>query len=53
MMHAVFAVRDTCVGAFHLPMFFQNNAAAVRALGDATNCGSTIISGYGTTIIGG
>lgn len=37
MMHAVFAVRDTCVGAFHLPMFFQNNAAAVRALGDAVN----------------
>lgn len=37
MKHAIFAVRDTCVGAYLLPMFFQNRAAAVRALGDAVN----------------
>lgn len=37
MKHAVYSVRDTCVGSFLLPMFFQNNAAAVRALGDAVN----------------
>lgn len=37
MIHGVFAVRDTCVGSFLLPMFFQNRAAAVRALGDAVN----------------
>lgn len=37
MKHAVFSVRDTCVGSFLLPMFFQNNAGAVRALGDAVN----------------
>nr|QJB20106.1 MAG: nonstructural protein [Microvirus sp.] len=33
----IYSVRDTCVGAFLLPMFFQNSAAAVRALGDAVN----------------
>lgn len=37
MIHACFSVRDTCVQAFHLPMFFQNRAGAVRALGDAVN----------------
>lgn len=37
MIHAVFSVRDTCVEAWLLPMFFQNRAAAVRALGDAVN----------------
>lgn len=37
MIHTIFAVRDTCVGSFLLPMFFQNAAAAVRALGDAVN----------------
>lgn len=37
MRHAVFSVRDTCVGSFLLPMFFQNQAAAVRALGDVVN----------------
>ena len=37
MNHSIFAVRDTCVGSFLLPMFFQNRAAAVRALGDAVN----------------
>lgn len=37
MKHGVYAVRDTCVGAFLLPMVFQNNAGAVRALGDAVN----------------
>jgi len=37
MIHECFAVRDTCVGAYNLPMFFQNSAAAVRALGDAVN----------------
>ena len=37
MIHEAFAVRDTCVGAYLLPMFFQNSAAAVRALGDAVN----------------
>lgn len=37
MIHTVFAVRDTCVETFLLPMFFQNRAAAVRALGDAVN----------------
>lgn len=37
MIHNIYAVRDTCVGSFLLPMFFQNDAAAVRALGDATN----------------
>jgi len=37
MRHAVFAVRDTCIGAYNMPMFFQNRAAAVRALGDAVN----------------
>lgn len=37
MKHACFSVRDTCVGAFNLPMFFQNAAGAVRALGDAVN----------------
>ena len=35
--HTVFAVRDTCVGAFLMPWFFQNRAAAVRALGDVVN----------------
>lgn len=35
--HAIFAVRDTCVGAFLMPWFFQNRAAAVRALGDVVN----------------
>lgn len=35
--HAVFSVRDVCVDAYLLPMFFQNRAAAVRALGDAVN----------------
>lgn len=37
MIHECFAVRDTCVGAYNMPMFFQNAAAAVRALGDAVN----------------
>lgn len=37
MRSAVFAVRDTCVGAFLMPMFFPNRAGAVRALGDAVN----------------
>lgn len=37
MIHQCFAVRDTCVGAYNMPMFFQNGAAAVRALGDAVN----------------
>lgn len=37
MIHACFSVRDTCVGAYNMPMFFQNSAAAVRALGDAVN----------------
>lgn len=37
MIHRIFAVRDTCVGSFLLPMFFLNRAAAVRALGDAVN----------------
>ena len=36
-VHAVFAVRDTCVGTFLMPWYFQNAAAAVRALGDAVN----------------
>lgn len=33
----IYGVRDTCVQSFLLPMFFQNNAAATRALGDAVN----------------
>lgn len=33
----VFAVRDVCICAFLLPMFFPNKAGAVRALGDAVN----------------
>lgn len=33
----IFAVRDTCVGAFLMPMFFPNRAGCVRALGDAVN----------------
>lgn len=33
----VFAVRDTCICAFLMPMFFVNSAAATRALGDAVN----------------
>ena len=37
MKHAAFAVRDTCVGSFLMPWFFQNTAGAVRALGDAVN----------------
>lgn len=37
MIHNIFSVRDTCVESFLLPMFFQNSAAAVRALGDAVN----------------
>lgn len=37
MKHGVFAVRDTCIGSFLMPMFFPNNAGAVRALGDAVN----------------
>lgn len=37
MNHAMFAIRDTCVGSFLLPMFFQNRAGAVRAFGDAVN----------------
>jgi hypothetical protein len=37
MKHAVFAVRDTCIGSYNMPMFFQNRAGAVRALGDAVN----------------
>lgn len=37
MLHNVFAVRDVCVNTFLLPMYFQNSAAAVRALGDAVN----------------
>lgn len=37
MKHEIFVIRDTCVGSFLVPMFFQNSAAAVRALGDITN----------------
>ena len=37
MRHGVFAVRDTCVESLMVPMFFQNKAAAVRALADAVN----------------
>lgn len=37
MKHGVFAVRDTCVEAYMLPMYFLNKAAATRALGDAVN----------------
>jgi len=37
MIHRAFAVRDTCVGVWLMPWFFQNSAAAVRALGDAVN----------------
>ena len=37
MKHQVFAVRDTCVASFLLPMYFQNSAGAVRALSDAVN----------------
>lgn len=37
MNHGMFAIRDTCVGSFLVPMFFQNKAAAVRSLGDAVN----------------
>lgn len=37
MKHACFSIRDTCVGSFGIPMFFQNSAAAVRALGDVVN----------------
>lgn len=37
MKHACFAVRDTCIGAYNMPMFFHNSAGAVRALGDAVN----------------
>ncbi len=33
----IYAIRDTCVKAFLLPMYFQNNAAATRAIGDAVN----------------
>lgn len=33
----MFAVRDVCVDCFLIPMFFQNRAACVRALGDAVN----------------
>lgn len=36
-IHAVFVVRDVCVDTYMIPMFFQNRAAAVRALGDAVN----------------
>lgn len=37
MKHGVYATRDTCVGSFLLPMYFQNDAGAVRALGDVVN----------------
>ena len=37
MRHACFSIRDTCVGVFGMPMFFQNSAGAVRALGDVVN----------------
>lgn len=37
MIHNAYAVRDVCVDTFLLPMFFQNHAGAVRALGDAVN----------------
>jgi len=37
MIHECFGIRDTCVGAYQVPMFFVNSAAAVRALGDAVN----------------
>lgn len=37
MKHGVFALRDTCVGTFLMPMFFANRPGAVRALGDAVN----------------
>lgn len=48
MIHKVFAVRDTCVGSFMLPMFFQNSAAAVRALGDAVNAPPSKDNLFGT-----
>lgn len=37
MRHGIYVIRDTCIESFMVPMFFQNNAAAVRALGDAVN----------------
>lgn len=37
MIHKAYAVRDTCAETFLMPMFFVNNASAVRALGDAVN----------------
>lgn len=33
----MYAVRDSAVEAFHMPMFFPTDAAAIRALGDAVN----------------
>ncbi|WNK13387.1 MAG: nonstructural protein [Microvirus sp.] len=36
-VHYVYAVRDVCVDTWLLPWFFQNSAAAVRALGDTVN----------------
>lgn len=33
----VYGVRDVCICSFLMPMFFVNNAAATRALGDAVN----------------
>jgi len=37
MKHGVYCVRDTCVAAFLVPMYFVNRAAATRAFGDAVN----------------
>jgi len=37
MKTSVFAVRDTCIQSYNMPMFFANSAGAVRALGDAVN----------------
>ena len=37
MIHNAYSVRDTCAETFLMPMFFLNNASAVRALGDAVN----------------
>lgn len=37
MKHSVFAVRDTCMESFMVPMFFRNHGSAIRALTDAVN----------------
>lgn len=37
MKHQAYSVMDTCAGTYLMPMFFLNNASAIRALGDAVN----------------